>query len=209
MGVAPDIHRARRASDLAQGLRALLGKLKRRLREQAGVGDLTPSQVSVLLRLEKDGPATASSLARAEGMRPQSMAPVIAALEDAGLVSGAPDPTDGRQTLLSLTDACRKLVNKGRAARQEKLMPRWFVIGISIFLSTMVVLTLNYNAWTNVQRESQLNQQLSADINQLTFENSSLQDEIRRLQTDPKTIEREARKLGMGRVNEKVFVPTQ
>src|SRR5258708_22352817 len=108
MGVAPDIHRARRASDLAQGLRALLGKLKRRLREQAGVGDLAPSQVSVLLRLEKDGPATASSLARAEGMRPQSMGAVVAALVNAGLVIGAPDPTDGRQSLLSLTDACRE-----------------------------------------------------------------------------------------------------
>ena len=121
MGVAPDIPHARRASVLAQGLRALLGKLKRRLREQAGVGDLTPSQVSVLLRLEKDGPATASSLARAEGMRPQSIAPVIATLEGAGLVSGAPDPTDGRQTLLSLTDACRKWVEEGRAARQDWL----------------------------------------------------------------------------------------
>jgi DNA-binding MarR family transcriptional regulator len=121
MAAAPDSSHARRASVLAQGLRALLGKLRRRLREQAGVGDLTPSQVSVLLRLEKDGAATASSLARAEGMRPQSIAPVIAALDDAGLVSGAPDPTDGRQTLLSLTDACRKLVSRGRAARQDWL----------------------------------------------------------------------------------------
>ena len=121
MAAAPDSSHARRASVLAQGLRALLGKLKRRLREQAGVGDLTPSQVSVLLRLEKGGAATASSLARAEGMRPQSIAPVVAALEDAGLVSGAPDPTDGRQTLLSLTEACRKLFSKGRAARQDWL----------------------------------------------------------------------------------------
>jgi DNA-binding MarR family transcriptional regulator len=110
-----------RASVLAQNLRALLGKLKRRLREQAHVGELTPSQVSVLLRLEKDGPATASSLARAEGMRPQSVAPVIAALEAAGLVGGAPDPTDGRQTLFSLTDACRKWVEEGRTARQDWL----------------------------------------------------------------------------------------
>jgi DNA-binding MarR family transcriptional regulator len=109
------------ASALAQDLRALLGKLKRRLRDQAHVGDLTPSQVAVLLRLEKDGPATASSLARAEGMRPQSMAPVIAVLESAGLVSGAPDPADGRQTLLSLTDACRKWAAEGRAARQDWL----------------------------------------------------------------------------------------
>ncbi|WPP04447.1 MarR family winged helix-turn-helix transcriptional regulator [Methylocella tundrae] len=121
MDVAPDNHQAMRASVLAQDLRALLGKLKRRLREQAHVGDLTPSQVSVLLRLEKDGPATASSLARAEGMRPQSVAPVIAVLESAGLVSGAPDPADGRQTLLSLTDSCRQWVQEGRAARQDWL----------------------------------------------------------------------------------------
>jgi DNA-binding MarR family transcriptional regulator len=121
MAVSPDTQQFGRASALAQDLRALVGKLKRRLRDQAYVGDLTSSQVSVLLRLEKEGPATASSLARAEGMRPQSMAPVIAALESAGLVNGAPDPADGRQTLLSLTDACRKWVEEGRAARQDWL----------------------------------------------------------------------------------------
>jgi DNA-binding MarR family transcriptional regulator len=116
-----DSPRPERAAALAQDLRALLGKLKRRLRDQTHGGDLTPSQVSVLLRLEKDGAATASTLARAEGMRPQSMAPVVAALEGAGLVSGAPDPADGRQTLLSLTDACRKWAAAGRAARQDWL----------------------------------------------------------------------------------------
>lgn len=109
------------AAALATDLRATFGRLKRRLREQANVGDLTPSQVSVLLRLEKDGAATTSSLARAEGMRPQSMASVVAALEAAGLVSGTPDPADGRQTLLSLTDVCRKWVQEGRAARQDWL----------------------------------------------------------------------------------------
>jgi DNA-binding MarR family transcriptional regulator len=118
MNDAPD---NRLASVLAQDLRALLGKLKRRLRDQAHAGDLTPSQVSVLLRLEKDGPATASGLARAEAMRPQSMASVVAALEALGLVSGAPHPTDGRQTLLSLTDACRQELREGRAARQDWL----------------------------------------------------------------------------------------
>lgn len=110
-----------RAPALAQDLRALLSKLKRRLREQGNMGDLTPSQVSVLLRLEKNGPATAAGLARAEGMRPQSMGPVIAALEGAGLVSGAPDPHDGRQTLLSLTDACRTCAQEKRAAKQDWL----------------------------------------------------------------------------------------
>ena len=106
---------------LAQDIRALIGKLKRRLREQPAPGDLTPSQTSVLLRLEREGPATTSSLARLEGMRPQSMSAVIAPLEAAGLVSGTPDPKDGRQTILSLTDACRKWVEESRAARQDWL----------------------------------------------------------------------------------------
>jgi DNA-binding MarR family transcriptional regulator len=121
MDDAANQDRSRRASALAQDLRAVVGKLRRRLRDQGPVGDLTPSQVSVLLRLEKDGPATASTLARAEGMRPQSIAPLIAALESAGLVLGAPDPADGRQTLFSLTDACRKWIDEGRSARQDWL----------------------------------------------------------------------------------------
>lgn len=124
MDASSDQSRRARASVLAADLRALVGKLKRRLREQGGAGDLTPSQVSVLLRLEKEGEATTSSLARAEGMRPQSMATVIAALEQAGLVRGAPDPADGRRILLSLTDACRQWVEEGRAARQDWLSRR-------------------------------------------------------------------------------------
>jgi DNA-binding MarR family transcriptional regulator len=118
---SPRKARSADAHALAGELRALAGKLKRRLREQADVGDLTPSQRSVLLRLEKDGPATASTLARMEGMRPQSMGPIIAALESAGLVQGSPHPTDGRQTILSLTEACRTWLAEGRAARQDWL----------------------------------------------------------------------------------------
>jgi DNA-binding MarR family transcriptional regulator len=82
---------------------------------------LRPSQVSVLLRLEKDGPAAVSSLARAEGMRPQSMSAIITSLLEAGLVSGSPDPNDGRQTLMSLSRKCQKLLRDGRAARQDWL----------------------------------------------------------------------------------------
>ena len=121
MGNAADDQKTEHAAALAQDLRGIAGKLKRRLREQSNAGDLTPSQTSVLLRLEKDGPATTSALARMERMRPQSMGSVIAALEAAGLVSGAPDPADGRQTLLSLTEACREWIREGRAARQDWL----------------------------------------------------------------------------------------
>ena len=106
---------------LAHQLRLFARRLKRRLRDQADTGDLTPSQTAVLLRLEEHGPATTSALARAEGMRSQSMGSIVAVLEQAGLVVGAPDPTDGRQTLLSLTEQCRHWISHGRAARQDWL----------------------------------------------------------------------------------------
>lgn len=66
---------------LAAEIRAVFRKLKLRLREHGGRGDLTPPQVSVLLRFEKDGPATVSSLARTERMRPQSMSAVVTPLQ--------------------------------------------------------------------------------------------------------------------------------
>lgn len=110
------------ATTLAVELHDLVGKLRRRLREQATVGDLPPSQVSVLRRLERHGPATVSALARAAGMRSQSMGATVAALQSAGLVTGAPDPEDGRQTLLSLTPACRKWLKDNRAVRQDWLL---------------------------------------------------------------------------------------
>jgi DNA-binding MarR family transcriptional regulator len=107
---------------LAVELHELVGKLRRRLREQADAGDLPPSQVAVLRRLEREGPITVSALARVAGVRSQSMGATVAALQAAGLVSGAPDPADGRQTLLSLTPACRKWIRQNRAAKQDWLL---------------------------------------------------------------------------------------
>ena len=110
------------ASALAAELHIVVGALKRRLREQGDVGDLTSAQKSVLLRLERDGPATGSALARAEGMRPQSMGAIIAALEAANYVVGAPDPADGRQTIISLTEHFRAWMKTARAARHDWLL---------------------------------------------------------------------------------------
>lgn len=112
------------AAKAAEELRGLTGRLRRRLREQSNVGDFSPSQISVLVRLEKDGPATASSLARAEAMRPQSMGKIIAALEAEGMIRGEPDSADGRQTILDLTETCRAWIVEGRTAYQDWLSNR-------------------------------------------------------------------------------------
>ena len=106
---------------LASDLRAVLGTVIRRLREHSNPGDLSWSQKSVLSRLEGEGPTTVSALARAEGVRPQSMGATVATLEAAGFVSGAPHPKDRRQTVLSLTPACVEMIRAGRAAREDWL----------------------------------------------------------------------------------------
>jgi DNA-binding MarR family transcriptional regulator len=118
------------ASTLATEIRTVSRNLKRRFREHGGRSDLTPSQVSVLLRLEQDHAVTVSGLARAESMRPQSMSAIVLSLQETGLVSGAPDPADRRQTLISLTPKCVKWIEEGRAARQD-----WLTTTISQKLS--------------------------------------------------------------------------
>lgn len=110
------------AATLARELRILLGNFKRRMREQTQPGDMTLSQISVLARLDREGPATVSTLAREAGVRPQSMGATIAALEAADFIRGTPDPGDGRQTLLSLTDACREVIRASRLAREDWLL---------------------------------------------------------------------------------------
>ncbi|VWC51692.1 MarR family winged helix-turn-helix transcriptional regulator [Burkholderia lata] len=106
---------------LAGELRISVGKLMRRMREQIHPNDLTSSQKSVLLRLDRDGPATVSALARAESVRPQSMRVTVATLETLGAVSGEPDPSDGRQTLIALTPGFRKVLQANRAAKDDWL----------------------------------------------------------------------------------------
>jgi DNA-binding MarR family transcriptional regulator len=106
---------------LGRDLRLVNARLKRRLREEAHPGDFTPSQLAVLAHLEREGPSTVTVLARAEGVRPQSMGANVSALEAAGLVRGEPDPADGRRTLLSLTDEASQAFKAGRAAREDWL----------------------------------------------------------------------------------------
>ncbi len=107
---------------LAGELRITLGKLIRRVREHAHPGDFTLAQKSVLLRLDRDGPATVSALARAESVRPQSMRVTVAGLLESGAISGKPDPADGRQTLIALTRSFQQTVRAGRVAKEDWLV---------------------------------------------------------------------------------------
>ncbi|MEJ8856321.1 MarR family transcriptional regulator [Variovorax robiniae] len=109
------------AHALAVDLRMLASQLRRRLRQEASVAGWTESQRAVLLRLERQEAATVTELATAEGVRSQSMGATVASLIEGGCVKGAPDPADGRRTLLSLTPQARKMIRQVRAAREDWL----------------------------------------------------------------------------------------
>jgi DNA-binding MarR family transcriptional regulator len=109
------------AARSARDLRVVFSRLRRRIREVATDGDLTPSQESALTLVGKHGAATASALASAEGVRPQSMAATLAALDQHGLIRRSPDPEDGRRQLVTLTEAGRERVEDNRQVREEWL----------------------------------------------------------------------------------------
>jgi len=79
--------------------------LLRRLRAEANPNELTWSQLAIMGRLFREGPATTADLARAEGVKPQSMGTTLTGLERDGLVERTAHPTDGRQFLYNLTEA--------------------------------------------------------------------------------------------------------
>ena len=82
-----------------------LGLLVRRIRADTPreLQEFSWTQKAVLSRLEKHGPATAADLARAEGVKPQSMGTALGLLEKMGLLERKPHPTDGRQINMKLT----------------------------------------------------------------------------------------------------------
>jgi DNA-binding MarR family transcriptional regulator len=105
-------------------VRGVFGRLRRRLREVAADDGLSPSQMAVFNRLAKEGDSSASVLAVAEGVRPQSMAAILGALDAGGLIERRPDPEDGRRQLITLSAAGRERAAGDRQARAEWLARR-------------------------------------------------------------------------------------
>ncbi|MFN8196865.1 MAG: MarR family transcriptional regulator [Nakamurella multipartita] len=99
-------------------LRGAVLRLGRRLRYQtSGDADLSATELAVLGRIGLCGPMAPSALARAEHVKPPSMTKVIESLQERGLVRRDPHPTDGRQCLISRTEAGESFVAKTRAQR--------------------------------------------------------------------------------------------
>jgi len=96
--------------------------LVRRVRAAAASHELSLTESAVMARLAKDGPATTANLARAEGMKPQSMGATVAALEELGMVERRPHPTDGRQVNIELTAKGAEVRQRARDAKRTRLL---------------------------------------------------------------------------------------
>jgi DNA-binding MarR family transcriptional regulator len=112
---------SRESARVAAELKVAVGRLMRRLRQAHEAGELTLSEMSVLSRLDREGPAAPGALADAEGVRPQAMATTLAALEQRGMVHRTPDPTDRRRVVMTLTDTGRAVIHDRRSATVRRL----------------------------------------------------------------------------------------
>ncbi|NKQ55201.1 MarR family transcriptional regulator [Amycolatopsis sp. K13G38] len=106
---------------LAGRLRLAVVRLNRRLRAQRIDQNVSLTQIAALSTLHKCGALTPGKLAAKEGVQPPSMTRVIAALEDMGFVERSPHPTDGRQSIVALTDAGRGFLEQTISVREAWL----------------------------------------------------------------------------------------
>lgn len=110
-------------TELASRLRLAVMRLGRKLRRHIG-GDLTPSQVSALASLERQGPMTLGELSGVENVRPPTLTKVVAALEEQGLVARSTDPTDRRVARVAATAQGSALLAESRSRINAYLAAR-------------------------------------------------------------------------------------
>jgi DNA-binding MarR family transcriptional regulator len=109
--------------ETAAQLRMAIGKLSRRLRPTpaAIAAGLTPTQISLLLNVARQGPVRLSELAAAEAINPTALSRSVAHLVDIGAVERASDQGDRRAAWVKPTAAGRRLADKIRRERTDAL----------------------------------------------------------------------------------------
>src|SRR5690349_6874170 len=91
---------------------------------QAGGSELGASGLSALATIERGAPLTPSELAEAERIKRPTSTKIVSRLEDAGLVGRAPDPSDGRCSLISVTADGKKMLRELRGRKDAYLAER-------------------------------------------------------------------------------------
>ncbi|HZE06971.1 MAG TPA: MarR family transcriptional regulator [Solirubrobacteraceae bacterium] len=100
-----------------------IGRLSRRLRTTAAGAEagLTPTRISVLLSVVRNGPVRLSALADAESLNPTMLSRVISDLVEAGFLERTSDDGDRRAAWVKATRAGKKLAERMRRERTDAL----------------------------------------------------------------------------------------
>lgn len=106
---------------IADELQFLVGALVRQMRSVSPAHDVSLSQVSILKRLDREGPRTIADLARLDKITHQSVTASVSTLAGRGLVRRVADHADLRRKLLIITDDGKRLLAERRAAGMENL----------------------------------------------------------------------------------------
>jgi DNA-binding MarR family transcriptional regulator len=97
----------------AQDLRLAIGRVARRLRQLYATERRSAAsfiELGILVHLEREGPASPTTLAAGEGVTTQAIAGVVRELERRGLVERTGSQTDRRRVAVAITDAGRELL---------------------------------------------------------------------------------------------------
>ena len=112
-----------RLLETASRLRLAIVRTARRMRQEAYAG-LSPTLIAALETLERHGPVTPSELADVERIKRPTATRIAAALEAEALIVRAPDPNDGRASLLSISPRGRDLLRRLRRRKNAYLSRR-------------------------------------------------------------------------------------
>jgi DNA-binding MarR family transcriptional regulator len=107
----------------AARIRLAITRVARRMRQQANA-DLGPASLSALATIERHGPLTPSELARIERIKRPTATRLLAGLTEKELVSRAPDPTDKRCSIVSITSQGKATLKRVRGRKNAYLARR-------------------------------------------------------------------------------------
>jgi len=94
---------------------------------------------------------------------------------------------------------------KAAVKATRRTTPWWLSFLIVTSMFAMLCVSINFRAFSEMREEIDQNTQLTGHIQNLMDENLALQEEIHTLKTDPRIIQREAKRIG---IDVKVPVPT-
>jgi DNA-binding MarR family transcriptional regulator len=111
-------------SEIAE-FRLAIGRVSRRLRtiysEAKDDGDISFSELGILVRLSRDGPASPTDLAGKEGITAQAISLTLRSMLDRGLVERVRDDADRRRATVSVTLSGRDALSRRERALLGRL----------------------------------------------------------------------------------------